>query len=32
LSLLIYAALAVYYLLEPVPAEIADVRGRLDLS
>ena len=32
LSLLIYAALAVYYLLEPVPAEVGDVRERLDLS
>lgn len=30
LSLLIYAALAVYYLLEPLPAEIGDPRGHLD--
>ena len=30
LSLLIYAALAVYYLLEPVPAEIGDPRSHLE--
>jgi len=30
LSLLIYAALAVYYLLQPLPAEIGDPRGHLD--
>ena len=30
LSLLIYAGLAVYYLLTPVPAEIGDPRGSLD--
>jgi uncharacterized membrane protein len=30
LSLLIYAALAVYYLLEPLPAEIGDPRGHVD--
>jgi len=29
LSLLIYAALAVYYLVAPVPAEIGDPRGPL---
>ena len=30
LSLLIYAALAVYYLIEPLPAEIGDPGGRLE--
>jgi hypothetical protein len=30
LSLLIYAALAVYYLVEPLPAEIGDLVGRLE--
>jgi TMEM175 potassium channel family protein len=30
LSLLVYAALAVYYLLEPLPAEIGDRPGHLD--
>jgi uncharacterized membrane protein len=30
LSLLIYAALAVYYLVEPLPADIGDLGGRLE--